>query len=288
MRGFWVINLEILYRKGMDLLQKIPNNQIDTRLILLYCFGLSYEDFIKNPKLEPSRKDVKKYFRKIKKRRKGYPLSYLIGVKEFWSIPFFVKKGVFIPRPETELIIELVLALNSIEDPYIADIGTGSGNIAISLAKELPRAKIFATDISKKALRTAQKNAGKQGIEEIQFLFGDMFDPFKKKGPNRKFDFILSNPPYISKKEWKSLPDEIKLHEPKRSLVYDDSGLVFFQKMIGSAHKFLTPGGYLIFEIGFGQKETILNLFNTEWKNIKCLEDLSGIPRVVSAELGKH
>jgi len=283
-----VINLEILYRKGMDLLQKIPNNHIDTRLILLDCFGLSYEDFIRNPEFEPSRKDIKRYFRKIGKRRKGYPLSYLTRSKEFWSIPFFVQKGVFIPRPETELIIEAVLALNSIKNPYIADIGTGSGNIAVSLAKELPQAKIFATDISKKALRTAQKNARMQGIEEIQFLLGDMFDPFKRKGPNRKFDFILSNPPYVSKKEWENLPDEIKLHEPKRSLVYDDSGLDFFQKMIGSSYKFLNPGGYLIFEIGFGQKETILSLFNKQWKKIKCLEDLSGIPRVVSAELGEN
>jgi release factor glutamine methyltransferase len=279
-------NLENLYRRGMDLLQKIPNNHIDTRLILLDCFGLSNEDFIKNPELEPSRKDIKRYFHMIGKRRKGYPLSYLIGIKEFWSIPFLVKKGVFIPRPETELIIETVVALNLVENPNIADIGTGSGNIAVSLAKEFPGAKIFATDISKKALRTAQKNARMQGIEEIQFFHGDFFEPLKRKGPNEKFDFILSNPPYVSQEEWETLPDEIKLYEPKRSLVSGDSGLNIFKKMISSAFKFLKPGGYLVFEIGYGQKEKILNLFNGQWKEIKCYDDLSEIPRVVSAEMG--
>lgn len=279
-------NLEDLYRRGKDLLQKIPNNHIDTRLILLDCFDLSNEDFIKNPELEPSRKDIKRYFHMIGKRRKGYPLSYLIGIKEFWSIPFFVKKGVFIPRPETELIIETVLALNSVEKPNIVDIGTGSGNIAVCLAKEIPGAKIFATDISKKALWTAQKNAGMQGVEKIQFFLGDLFEPLKKKGLNDKFDFILSNPPYVSREEWKTLPKEIRLYEPKNSLVSGESGLNFFQKMISSAFIFLKPGGHLVFEIGYGQKEKILDLFKGQWKEIKCYDDLSGIPRVVSAEKG--
>ena len=276
-------NLEGLYRKGIELLRKNPQNQLEARLILLDCFDLTYEDLIKNPKLDVSENAAKRYLHKIGKRQKGYPLSYLTGKKEFWSIPFFVKKGVFIPRPETELIIETVLAVNSVIDPTIADIGTGTGNIAISLAKELPEAKVYASDISKKAIRTAKKNARIQGIKGIQFIHGSIFDPLRRKKLYREFDFILSNPPYVSNEEWENLPDEIKLHEPKRSLVSIDSGLDFIKKMIGSAHKFLKPGGHLIFEIGFGQENKVLDLFSDEWTEIQCRDDLSGIPRVITA-----
>ena len=277
-------SLENLYRQGMDLLKDIPQSHIDAKLIMLHCFGLTSEDFFKNPEREPSDKNIKKYFRMIRKRSHGYPMSYLIGIKEFWSIPFLVEKGVLIPRPETELIIETVLDLNPAGKPLIADIGTGSGNIAVSLGKELPDATMFATDISGKALRTARKNAWRQGIKQIEFLRGDLFDPLEKRGLQGKINLILCNPPYISCKDWENLPDEIKRHEPKEALVSGNSGLDFIQRMISSVPNFLKPGGHLIFEIGFGQKNKVLDLFSDEWTEIQCRDDLSGIPRVISAQ----
>ncbi|HDT11839.1 MAG TPA: peptide chain release factor N(5)-glutamine methyltransferase, partial [bacterium] len=258
-------DLEKLYRAGICLLKEIPQSHIDAKLILLHCFGLTGEDFFKNPEIEPPRKDIKRYFRMLKKRSQGYPLSYLTGIKEFWSIPFIVEKGVLIPRPETESIVETALAFHPARNSIIADIGTGCGNIAISMAKEVPEARIFATDISQKALRIARKNARMQGTKMIKFLQGDLFDPLKKQNLTGKIDFILSNPPYVSNEDWEDLPAEIKLHEPKRALVGGDSGLDFIQRMVSSASRFLKPGGFLIFEIGYSQKERVFNLFNDEW-----------------------
>lgn len=276
-------SFENLYRQGMDLLKDIPQSHIDAKLILLHCFGLTSEDFFKNPEREPSDKDIKKYFQTIRKRSQGYPLSYLTGIKEFWSLPFLVEKGVLVPRPETELIIETLLDLHPLGNPLIADIGTGCGNIAVSLVKELPEAKVYATDISKKALRIAKKNARIQRMEGIQFLRGDLFDPLEKSGMKGKMDFILCNPPYVTCEEWEALPDEIKQHEPKGALVSGADGLDFIGRMISSSPEFLKPGGVLIFEIGFGQKDNVLDLFCNGWSEIKCRDDLSGIPRVISA-----
>jgi len=278
-----VKSLENLYRQGIALLKDIPENPIDAKLILLDSFDLTGEEFFKNPESVPSGKDIKGYFRMIRKRSQGYPLSYLTGKKEFWSIPFKVKKGVLIPRPETELIIETVLALHPAGNPFIADIGTGCGNISVSLGKELPEASIFATDISVRALRIAWENARRQEINNIKFLRGNLFDPLEKRGLKGKMDLILSNPPYVSEEEWKGLPDEIRLYEPKKALVGGASGLDFIQRMIDSAPDFLKQGGHLIFEIGFGQKDQVIALFNEGWSEIECCNDLSGIPRVINA-----
>ncbi len=280
-------SLENLYRQGIALLKDIPQSHIDAKLILLNCFGLTDEEFIRGPETEPSGKDIKRYFRMLRRRSRGYPLSYLTGIKEFWSIPFKVEKGVLIPRPETELIIETVLALNPAGNSVIADIGTGSGNIAVSLGNELPEAVIFATDVSGKALRIARENARRQGqgVSRIEFLRGDLFDPLEKKGLKGKMDLILSNPPYVSEEDWEELPAEIRLHEPKNALIGGVSGLDFIRRMIDLAPAFLKPGGFLIFEIGYGQKDQVMALFDKDkgWSKIECRNDLSEIPRVITA-----
>lgn len=219
----------------------------------------------------------------VSKRVEGMPLAYVIEEKEFWSIPFKVFPGVLIPRPETELLVEKVIELSSGRKELIADIGTGAGNIAVSLAKELPKAEIVATDVSQEALDAAEMNAARQKIAFITFVKGSLFEPLEKMQLQEKCDFVVSNPPYVSENEWWSLQEEIVKHEPKMALVAGEGGLEFIEKLIEGAPTFLKPGGYLCFEIGFGQREKVLPLFGDKWDDPQCFDDLSGIPRLITA-----
>lgn len=224
----------------------------------------------------------------ISKRLQGSPVPYLIGKKEFWSISFKVSPGVMIPRPETELIIEKVLELASRQDVIIVDIGTGCGNIAVSLAKELPKAKIVATDISQRALKLASMNASRQSISSINFVQGSLFSALKRLRLRGKCDFIVSNPPYVSRKEWTRLPREIRDYEPMRALVAGKTGLEIIQKLALEAPYYLRPGGSLIFEIGYFQKDEVKSLLasNPSWKDIGFFKDLSGNWRVAVGKAG--
>ena len=181
------------------------------------------------------------------------PLAYVLEEKEFWSLRFKVAPGVLIPRPETELLVEQVIELSSKREELIADIGTGSGNISVSLAKELRQAKIVATDVSDQALKLARHNARMHEMSTITFEKGSLVAPLEKLGLQKKFDFIVSNPPYVSEGEWQALPEEIKNQEPKRALVPGESGFEIIEKLILEAPEYLRPGGYLCLEMGWGQ-----------------------------------
>lgn len=276
--------IQELFQKGRSLLQDFPQPALEAKILLLKSAALSEEKFYALPQKKLSRKEARQFLRLVSKRRSGFPISYLTGIKEFWSIPFRVSPGIFIPRPETELVVEKVLELSSgREGLVIVDIGTGCGNIAIALAKEdLPQARIIATDISKKALKLARLNASWQGISAVTFVQGSLLSPLKKLGLEKGCDFVVSNPPYVSEKEWQELPPEIKNHEPKKAIVPGKTGLEFIQKLIQGAGLFLKPGGYLVVEIGEGQKDEVLSLFGDEWGKAKCFNDLAGHPRAVA------
>lgn len=222
----------------------------------------------------------------ISKRLHECPIPYLIGKKEFWSISFNVSPAVMIPRPETELIVEKVLEIAPRQDMTIVDIGTGCGNIAVSLAKELPKARIVATDISERALKLARLNASGQNISSINFVQGSLFLPLRRLRLRGKCDFIVSNPPYVSRKEWTRLPREISDYEPMRALVAGKTGLEIIQKLALEAPNYLKPGGSLLFEIGYFQKDEVKSLLhsNPSWEDIDFFKDLSGNWRVA---LGK-
>lgn len=196
---------------------------------------------------------------------------------------FTVNPGVLIPRPETELVVEVVLGLPPVENGTVADIGTGCGNIAVSLAGEFPQARIVATDISKKALETARGNAESYKLDRIEFHLGDLFNPLKKLGLENTCDFIVSNPPYVSQAEWENLSVEVKEHEPKKALVAGETGLECITALIKGAVSYLKPDGYLVFEAGAGQKEKVKACFQREWSDVCCHNDVNGIPRVFSA-----
>jgi len=270
---------EIL-QKGKILLKDLPNSSLEAKLLFFALTSLSEEKFYLEPDVLLSSAQEKKYLSMVKKRLTGVPSAYLIGSKEFWSLSFKVGPGVLIPRPETELLVEKVIELSTGGEEIIADIGTGCGNIAISLANELGGAKIYATDISNKALDIARINVLLQGMSGITLIWGDLFMPLKKLGLDRRCDFIISNPPYVTKEDWGNLDRGIRDHEPEKALVAGETGLEVIEKLVNEGAAFIKTGGYLVFEIGFGQEKSVQAMLGQEWEKISCYSDLAGIPRV--------
>jgi release factor glutamine methyltransferase len=223
----------------------------------------------------------KKLDRLIEMRKAGWPMAYLMGKKEFWSLEFKVNRPVPIPRPETEIVVEKALSLALPEKPRILDVGTGTGNIAIALAKELPEARVSGCDISKRALRIAAENARRNKVKNVKFIESNLLSFFLKR--KLLFDLIVSNPPYVSEKDWKSLPRSVQYFEPKKALVAGPTGVEIIEKLIVQARQCLVGGGYIIFEIGANQKEAVLKLFGPDWSELQIISDYSGIPRVFSA-----
>ncbi len=276
--------IQELLQKGRALLKDFPQPPLEARILLQKASNLPENIVYARPERELSRRQGRQFYKLISRRRQGFPLAYLTGEKEFWSIPFRVSPGVFIPRPETELVVEKVLELSSRREETIVDIGTGCGNIALSLAIELPQAQIMATDTSQKALKAARVNAELQNVSRVQFVRGRLFSPLKKLDFRQKCDFIVSNPPYVSESEWAELAQEIKSYEPKKAMVAGVTGLEFIQRLIHGAQPFLKPGGWLLVEIGEGQEESVVTLFDSGWKNVESFDDLAHIPRLVCAQ----
>lgn len=275
------------FLKGRSFLKDLPNPDLEAKVLLLECTSIPEEQFYSSPDSRLSRAEERRFYKLISKRLTGFPLSYLTGIKEFWSIPFIVSPEVLIPRPETELIVEKVLELSSRENEVVVDIGTGCGNIAVSLAKELTQARIVATDTAQKALRVAKLNASRQKISNIIFARGSLFSTLKRLNLEGKCDFIVSNPPYVSEEEWGQLNIEIRNHEPKSALVAGKSGLEVINKLVQGAPPYLRRCGRLIIEIGLSQKDKVLSLFdsNSSWEEVNFFKDLSGISRVVMGKV---
>ena len=226
----------------------------------------------------------KEYFKLINKRLSGFPLQYILGYQNFWSLKFQVGRGVFIPRPETELLIEKAIELFSREDEIIiVDIGTGCGNIAISLGKEYPNARVIGIEISEKALDYAIKNAQFHRVRNVKFLKGNLFSPLEELNLHGKVDLIISNPPYVSEEEWINLDEVIKKHEPREALVPGKSGLELIEKIVKESPQFLRTKGYLLLEIGEKQTDKVKKLFNARWKEIEIFKDYNNLPRILKA-----
>ena len=258
---------------------------LDARILLCYSAGLSEIEFLTSPDKVLLSSQVKRYRRLIERRLQGVPVAYLTGIKEFWSLTFRVNRGVLVPRPETEQIIECILEEKTGKEEILVDLCTGSGNIAVSLAKENPGFTVFAVDVSRKALRTARQNASSLETPNVRFLKGSLFQPLRRLGLERRCDFIVSNPPYVRTEQWSLLPDGVRLFEPKTALVSGDSGFEIIDQIVRESPVFLKPRGKLVFEIGIGQRDGALSFFGDEWGDVSCLKDLSGIPRIITARL---
>ncbi|MFN3467380.1 MAG: peptide chain release factor N(5)-glutamine methyltransferase [Candidatus Brocadiales bacterium] len=234
---------------------------------------------------------LKIFRRLVRKRATRVPLQYIIGHVEFMSMDFLTKEGIFIPRHETELVVEAVLqrAEDIAQSVIIMDIGTGSGNIAISLAVNLPHAEVYASDISQKALRLARFNAQRYLVEnKVSFLKGPLYTAFRGLGLEGKVDFIASNPPYVPEGEWKGLQPEVRDYESPEALMAGKDGLDCYREIIKGASLWLRPGGWLVLEMGEGQAVPIQGLILKEESlgGVEVIKDLQGIERVIVARRG--
>jgi release factor glutamine methyltransferase len=227
-------------------------------------------------------------FRALYRRRLAHePLQHLIGETGFREISIQTDRRALVPRPETELLAGIAVDfLRGIPSPLVADLGTGTGAIALSVAYELPETHIVAVDISEDALLLAKANARKLGLEKaVTLVSGDMLCALEGRGP---FDAILSNPPYVPAAEIDSLEPEVRLHDPRGALDGGPDGMDFLRRIAGGAHRFLKPGGVLLLEFGEGQAEEVRECIGrTErYESVEVITDLTGRPRIAKAVRG--
>ena len=269
----------------------IENPRLNAELLLARSLKLSREKLYTHfqSQIRPEEKEAMEEF--IQRRVSGEPLQYILEHQEFWSINFEVDRRVLIPRPETELLVEQGLSIISKisfkRTLSILEIGTGSGVIAIALAKEMKNIFLVATDISRDALILAKENAKSAGVlDRIKFVNGDLFGPLHPSKERNIFDLILSNPPYIIRSKIRTLPREVKDHEPIIALDGGEDGLAFYRHIIPEAPFYLREGGWLLLEVALGQSRIVSEMIEGGGHFFKpeSIPDLSGIGRVVKAQ----
>jgi release factor glutamine methyltransferase len=283
-----------------------PSFTLSAELLLLHVATRDRTWLYSHPEENLPQEITDRFFALIARRAAGEPTQYLTGKQEFWGLEFEVTPDVLIPRPETEHVIEVALdrlALREVragrpqktigEGVYIADIGTGSGCIAIALAKELPKAEFVATDISGAALEVAGRNAVRHGVgERIRFVQRDLLE---RSGEERMtsgeraapllFDLVASNPPYIGRREAPTLAREVREHEPAHALFGGEEGYELYGDLISQAATSLNPGGILVLELGHDSLSAVQPLLDAaNWTRVGVTNDLAGIPRVIAAE----
>jgi release factor glutamine methyltransferase len=270
---------------------QIKNPRLNAELLLGHSLNLSREGLYVRLHSQIGNEVKEVFERLIQRRISGEPLQYILGHQEFWSIDFKVDPSVLIPRPETELLVEqtlLILSETLFKSPcFVLEIGTGSGAVAISLAKEARDIFLVAIDISEDALMLARENAKSAGLlHQIQFVNGNLFDPFHLLREREPFDLILSNPPYIASSELKGLAREVRDYEPMIALNGGEDGLTFYRKIISGVPFYLKKGGWLLLEVGQAQGEKVCELIEKSGDFLapQRLQDLSGIERVVKAQ----
>ncbi|HZJ83127.1 MAG TPA: peptide chain release factor N(5)-glutamine methyltransferase [Clostridia bacterium] len=237
---------------------------------------------------------VDQYLNMVHKRCQGVPLHYIIGYREFMGLDFYVDKNVLIPRPDTETLVEF--AIEHVKNNYdtgikILDIGTGSGAIAISLAKFIDGSSVTAVDIDTNAIKVALKNAIAHGVEDrVTFIEGDLLGPFMDSTEDYRFDVLVSNPPYIPSHDIEELESQVKDHEPFRALDGGEDGLSFYRRLAKEAIPFLKKGGLWAVEVAYNQSHQVAHILQETgcYKDICYIQDLSGYNRVVGAILKEH
>ncbi|MBW2631132.1 MAG: peptide chain release factor N(5)-glutamine methyltransferase [Deltaproteobacteria bacterium] len=276
---------QLLQQARSDLdVRGLPTPGLDAELLLAFSIDRERHFLYAHPAKELSSVELKRFRSLVARRMKWEPVAYITGRKEFWSRGFEVTPDVLIPRPDTEILVEEVLKLSVREgekDIRILEIGTGSGAISIALASELKNAFITATDFSPKALAIAMRNAVNNNMEEkISFLCGDIFEPVEEK-----FDIIVSNPPYISEDEFRLLAPEVREYEPRQALVAGPEGTEFHRKLARDGERFLEKNGWLVMEMGAGQRFTIEKILkDKDYCDITFRSDYAGVERVAMAK----
>ena len=276
-------------RSGLQCLldHQVPSAELAAELLLMHTLGRDRGYLYAEPEHELSLEAAARYLELIGERATGKPTQYITGHQEFWGLDFEVTPDVLIPRPETEHVVEAVLALaRTSPNPvlHIVDVGTGSGCIALALASELPQATIVATDISYPALAVASQNATRLGLAScVRFLHGDLLNHFVSGALRSTFDFVVSNPPYVGRDEMDKVQREVREFEPRLAWGVKH-GDEIYRRLLPQALEVLKPGGYLVVEIGYNMGDEVRGLLGTGWTRGRVIADLSGIPRVVAAK----
>ncbi|MEW6624215.1 MAG: peptide chain release factor N(5)-glutamine methyltransferase [Bacillota bacterium] len=268
---------------GAKLLEEagVANEKVEAALLLCKLLGWDSVQLLINNQLELTKKQIKDFYELIKLRQTRYPLQYITGIQEFMGFEFKVSPDVLIPRGDTEVLVESVLDKGLPETGLtVVDVGTGSGAIAVSLAKFRPYWQVYATDASEAALRVASENSSRHGVE-ITFLQGNLLEPIRNLAI--KPHIIVSNPPYIAASEIPDLMKEV-LYEPRVALDGGIDGLEVYRKLIPQSFELLQPGGSIFLEIGSSQGEAVAEICADHGFNgIEVLTDYQGLPRVVFA-----
>ncbi|MHB1937316.1 MAG: peptide chain release factor N(5)-glutamine methyltransferase [Acidobacteriaceae bacterium] len=255
-------------------------SRADATLLLRHVLGIPHAEMYAYRERPLTALQTEAFNAQIQQRRRGVPIQYITGEQEFFGLTFHVTPDVLIPRPETEHLVEAAIArLRGLRGARIADVGTGSGAIAVALAHALPKAEIVALDISPAALAVAARNAQWNRVaNRIRFVESDLLAAVA----DETFDAIVSNPPYIAESERKTLPVEVREHEPEMALFAGATGLELYQRLIPASLPQLVSGGWLMMEIGHSQRDAVRALLK-DWDEVEFVPDLQGIPRVAIA-----
>lgn len=268
-------------------IERIEEPKQKARLLMQFIWNQTRQYIIVFEQKELTKEQEEAYFKAIGELIQGKPLQYITGQQEFMKMKIQVNEKVLIPRADTENLVEEVIQIaKKNKAKKILDLCTGSGAIAISLAKYIEKSQITATDISKEALSMAKLNAKNNQVEEqINFVISDLFE----KLPKEPYDMIVSNPPYIKREIIKTLDKEVQ-KEPMIALDGGTDGLAFYRSIICQADQFLKKGGYLCFEIGYDQKKDVIGLIKQkeQYKNTYVKKDLNGNDRVIVTKKGKR
>jgi release factor glutamine methyltransferase len=270
-----------------DFLRKrgVEAPRLEAQILLAHALGCSKIDLYVRHEEEPPESQRMAFREMIRKRSEGMPVAYLVGYREFYSLQFAVTPDVLIPRPETEtLVMEALRRIQSMVAPRVLDIGTGSGCIAVSLAKQHKTAQVTAVDVSAAALAVAAANADRHGVRSrITFVEGDLFKPVS----GQTFDLVVSNPPYIAHNELPTLDAGVRDFEPRSALDGGPDGLAYYRRIAAEAPAHLNLGGSVLVEIGPTQEALVRDLFAAHFEPGPTYKDAAGRPRVVSARRRK-
>lgn len=271
-----------LLNYGKIYLKEDDEGSLKAKILLEHILKVEREYIITHYEDIVSETQITLYQSKLEELKRGKPIQYITNHQEFMKLDFYVDENVLIPQPDTEILVEKVIEI--LKDKgntcSVLDMCTGSGAIGISIAKYIPKADVYVSDISRPALKIAQKNALKNEVENIHFVSSDGFKNINKKD----FDIIVSNPPYIETDIINDLPEEVK-HEPHLALDGGKDGLDFYRIFSVQSPLFLKPSGYLCLEIGYQQKGEVCKLLKNNFKNIKIFQDYGGRDRVVISEV---
>jgi release factor glutamine methyltransferase len=264
----------------------VPSPRLNADLLLMFTLECDRAHLYAHPERQLSADEQRRYDQALIERERCVPTQYITGHQEFWGMDFIVTPAVLIPRPETEHVIETVLervragwALLPASLLRIVDVGTGSGCIALALAKELPGAEIHATEISPAALEIARANAARRQLEDrVKFHQTDLLQGLERGG----FDFVVSNPPYVGESEEDQVQLEVRKYEPRNAVFAGATGLEVIERLIPQARECLKLGGWLVIEISGTIADDVRGLLSG-WNDVQVTKDLQGIPRVMSA-----